>query len=237
MAQGAKIELFVKASVDAESVGNCPFCQRLFMILLLKGAKFTLTTVDMRRAPDLLKNVAPGSQPPFLVYNGELKTDTNKIEEFLEEVLAPPEYPKLSCRNKVSNNAGEDIFRNFSAYIKNRNPGLHSVMERKFLSSLVKLNMFLETPHPQELDLDPNQSVSSRKYLDSDALTLADCNLLPKLHIVKVVSKALRDFEIPAELTALTRYLDNAYKQEDFRYTCPRDPEILSAYHAVAKFK
>lgn len=59
-------------------------------------------------------------------------------------------------------------------------------MERKFLSSLVKLNMFLETPHPQELDLDPNQSVSSRKYLDSDALTLADCNLLPKLHIVKV---------------------------------------------------
>lgn len=43
------------------------------------------------RAPNLLKNVAPGSQPPFLVYNGELKTDTNKIEEFLEEVLAPPE--------------------------------------------------------------------------------------------------------------------------------------------------
>lgn len=53
----------------------------------------------------------------------------------------------------------------------------------------------------------------------------------------QVVSKALRDFEIPVELTALTRYLDNAYKQEDFRYTCPCDSEILSAYHAVAKFK
>lgn len=61
-----------------------------------------------------------------------------------------------------------------------------SVMERKFLSSLVKLNMFLETPHPQELDLDPNLSVSSRKYLDCNELTLADCNLLPKLNIVKV---------------------------------------------------
>lgn len=43
------------------------------------------------RAPDLLKDVAPGSQPPFLLYNKELKTDTNKIEEFLEETLAPPE--------------------------------------------------------------------------------------------------------------------------------------------------
>lgn len=59
-------------------------------------------------------------------------------------------------------------------------------MERKFLSSLVKLNMFLETPQPQELDVDPNLSVSTRRYLDGDMLTLADCNLLPKLHIVKV---------------------------------------------------
>lgn len=38
-----------QASVDAESVGNCPFSQRLFMILWLKGVNFTLTTVDMRR--------------------------------------------------------------------------------------------------------------------------------------------------------------------------------------------
>lgn len=38
-----------QASIDAESVGNCPFCQRLFMILWLKGVDFTLTTVDMTR--------------------------------------------------------------------------------------------------------------------------------------------------------------------------------------------
>lgn len=59
-------------------------------------------------------------------------------------------------------------------------------MEKKFLASLLKLNAFLETPHPQELELDPNQCVSSRRYLDGDELTLADCNLLPKLNIVKV---------------------------------------------------
>ena len=45
---------FHQASVDAESVGNCPFCQRLFMILWLKGANFTLTTVDMKRWEHLL---------------------------------------------------------------------------------------------------------------------------------------------------------------------------------------
>lgn len=38
-----------QASEDGESVGHCPSCQRLFMILLLKGVPFTLTTVDTRR--------------------------------------------------------------------------------------------------------------------------------------------------------------------------------------------
>ena len=44
------------------------------------------------RAPEVLKDLAPGSQPPFLIYNEEVRTDTNKIEEFLEEALAPPQW-------------------------------------------------------------------------------------------------------------------------------------------------
>lgn len=38
-----------QAGHDGENVGNCPFCQRLFMVLWLKGVKFTVTTVDMRK--------------------------------------------------------------------------------------------------------------------------------------------------------------------------------------------
>ncbi|KAM9821081.1 chloride intracellular channel protein 3 [Neosynchiropus ocellatus] len=236
MSETPSIELFVKASVDAESVGNCPFCQRLFMILWLKGANFKLTTVDMKRAPEVLKTLAPGSQPPFLLYNKDVKTDTNKIEEFLEETLAPPEYPKLCCRYKESNGAGDDIFRTFSAYIKNSNPGLNEMLEKKFLSTLVKLNMYLETPLPHELDGKQNANVSSRRFLDGDTLSLADCNLLPKLNIVKVVCKKFRGFDIPTDLTALTRYLSNAYKRDEFRHTCPNDAEILLAYKFVAKY-
>ncbi|XP_051906844.1 chloride intracellular channel protein 3 [Hippocampus zosterae] len=231
-----KIELFVKASSDAESVGNCPFSQRLFMILWLKGAKFLLTTVDMKRSPDVLKELAPGSQPPFLVFNDEVKTDVNKIEEFLEERLAPPKYPKLCCRYKESLSVGEDVFRKFSAYIKNSIPGLNDMLEKKFLSTLVKLNMYFMTPLPHELDQNPNLTESSRPYLDGDSLTLADCNLLPKLNIVKVVCKVYRNFDIPPELKGLTRYLDNAYKKDEFRLSCPKDIEVLLAYKSVAKY-
>ncbi len=42
------------------------------------------------RKPVILKDLAPGAQPPFLLYGTEVKTDTNKIEEFLEETLCPP---------------------------------------------------------------------------------------------------------------------------------------------------
>lgn len=51
---------------------------------------------------------------------------------------------------------------------------------------MVKLNMYLETPLLYELDQNPDATESSRLYLDGDTLTLADCNLLPKLNIIKV---------------------------------------------------
>ncbi|XP_049508775.1 chloride intracellular channel protein 5 [Panthera uncia] len=84
-----EIILFVKAGIDGESIGNCPFSQRLFMILWLKGVVFNVTTVDLKRKPADLHNLAPGTHPPFLTFNGDVKTDVNKIEEFLEETLTP----------------------------------------------------------------------------------------------------------------------------------------------------
>lgn len=232
MAEDPKIELFLKASSDAESVGNCPFGQRLFMILWLKGVNFTITTVDMRRAPDVLKALAPGSQPPFLLYNGELKTDTNKIEEFLEDTLAPPKYPKLCCRYNKSKTAGEDIFRTFSAYIKTAKSGSVN-LEKNFLRSLANLDSYLLTPLEYELDQDPNMTVSARPFLDGDSFTLADCNLLPKLKIVQVVCKKYRKFDFK-ELKGISRYMEKATEREQFRHTCPHDSEIQQAYSCVA---
>lgn len=42
------------------------------------------------RKPEELKDLAPGTNPPFLLFNKELKTDFIKIEEFLEQTLCPP---------------------------------------------------------------------------------------------------------------------------------------------------
>lgn len=54
------------------------------------GCLFLTLFPSTFRKPDILKDLAPGAQPPFLLYGSEVKTDTNKIEEFLEENLCPP---------------------------------------------------------------------------------------------------------------------------------------------------
>ncbi|KAM5324436.1 chloride intracellular channel protein 5 isoform 1-T1 [Glossophaga mutica] len=233
-----EITLFVKAGIDGESIGNCPFSQRLFMILWLKGVVFNVTTVDLKRKPADLHNLAPGTHPPFLTFNGDVKTDVNKIEEFLEETLTPEKYPRLAAKHRESNTAGIDIFSKFSAYIKNTKQQNNAALERGLTKALRKLDDYLNTPLPEEVDANTHgddDKGSRRKFLDGDDLTLADCNLLPKLHVVKIVAKKYRNYDFPAEMTGLWRYLKNAYARDEFTNTCAADSEIELAYADVAK--
>lgn len=66
--------------------------------------------------------------------------------------------------------------------------------EKALLREFHRLDVYLNTPLPEEIDQDSVEdvTVSKRKFLDGDHLTLADCNLLPKLHIIKVITLATR---------------------------------------------
>ncbi|XP_062865420.1 chloride intracellular channel protein 4 [Trichomycterus rosablanca] len=231
------IELFVKAGMDGESIGNCPFSQRLFMILWLKGVIFNVTTVDLKKKPLDLQDLAPGAKLPFLTFNAEVFADVNKIEELLEEQLAPPRYPRLAARHPESNVAGIDVFAKFSAYIKNLRKDANDGLEKALLKSLKRLDDYLQTPLPEEIPANSPEDpgISTRSFLDGPDLTLADCNLLPKLHIIKVVAKTFRNFDIPSDMEGIRRYLDSAYQKDAFTGTCPAEREITFAYLDVAK--
>lgn len=51
-----------------------------------------------------------------------------------------------------------------------------------------RLDEYLNAPLPEEIDHNSTDNIitSKRKFLDGDRLTLADCNLLPKLHVIRV---------------------------------------------------
>ena len=42
--------------------------------------------------PKELTDIAPGTNPPFVLFDGEVLTDVPKIEEFLESALSPPKW-------------------------------------------------------------------------------------------------------------------------------------------------
>ena len=53
--------------------------------------------------------------------------------------------------------------------------------------------------------------------------------------LLQIVAKKYRNYDFPAEMTGLWRYLRNAYARDEFTNTCAADSEIELAYADVAK--
>uniref|UniRef100_A0A3Q3KBL8 GST C-terminal domain-containing protein n=1 Tax=Monopterus albus TaxID=43700 RepID=A0A3Q3KBL8_MONAL len=151
---------------------------------------------DLKRKPAELQDLAPGTNPFFFMHADSVD-------------FSAPKHPE-------ANTAGIDMFAKFSnlfiCLFSFSLDFLCAALEKALLKSLQQLDDFLRTLLPE----------SSRSFLDGDELTLADCNLLPKLHILNVAAKKYCGFEIPAEM-------------EEFTNTCPTDREIEFAYLNVAK--
>lgn len=80
------------------------------------------------------------------------------------------------------------LLRDLGGFPSHSNPIFLSALERGLLKTLQKLDEYLNSPLPDEIDENSMEDIkfSTRKFLDGNEMTLADCNLLPKLHIVKV---------------------------------------------------
>ena len=111
-------------------------------------------------------------------------------------------------------------------------------LERGLTKALKKLDDYLNTPLPEEIDADTrgdDEKGSRRKFLDGDELTLADCNLLPKLHVVKVRALCLRVPPGPGPSKAWVSRKDEtrtgppADRESEFENLMNRDPESTSA--------
>ncbi|XP_053747551.1 chloride intracellular channel protein 2 isoform X3 [Panthera pardus] len=215
-----EIELFVKAGSDGESIGNCPFCQRLFMILWLKGVKFNVTTVDMTRYPHL----SPKNKESFdvgcnlfakfsaYIKNTQKEANKNFEKSLLREFKRLDDYLNTPLLDEIDPDSAEELKVSRRLFLDGDQltladcsllPKLNIIKEKKstVISSGNHKNLFF---------FFPNQKVAAKKY---------------------------RDFDIPAEFSGVWRYLHNAYAREEFIHTCPEDKEIENTYASVAKQK
>lgn len=95
-------------------------------------------------------------------------------------------------------------------------PEANEAVVKSLLKILQKLNEYLNPLLSDEIDKNSMEDIkfSLRKFLAGNEMTLAD--LLPKLHIVKVVAKKYHSFDIPKRMTGVWSYLANAYRTDEF---------------------
>ena len=64
-------------------------------------------------------------------------------------------------------------------------------------------------------------------FLSGNTMSHLDCEILPKLHHLRVAASVLKGYEIPARLSSVWRYLHQGYNSPVFSKSCPPDQEIL----------
>lgn len=200
--------LFVKAGDDGKKYGGCPFCQRIFMILLIKAAEndvqFKVATVNLAKPPELFRKLTL-RRVPALIHADTSLDNVDEIVQYLDDT-----YPTQSIEYEdvEADKCCKDVFQKFCFYIKDvsKDP---SQLE----AELAKIDNFL--------------AFRNSKYLCGDHMTHLDCELLPKLHHIRIAGKALKGFDIPCKLKRLWSYLSRAYGSDLFKQACPADQEII----------
>lgn len=203
------VELFVRAGRDNKMLGGCPQCQRVFLALSVKSEygplTLSVTTVNPAKPPTELRGAF--SRLPAIRHDGEMLTDVDEMLQYIDKLFP---QPSLAYDCDAATEACQDIFSRFSYFIKDVSHTPASLM-----TELRRLDAYLVS--------------SGRRYLCSDDHpTHLDCIMLPKLQHIRVAAGALRQFQIPADLRGLWRYLEAAYQSDLFFKTCPADEEIVA---------
>ncbi|CAF1149683.1 unnamed protein product [Rotaria sordida] len=203
-----KLHLFIKAGTDGRSKGACPFCQDVFLKLLIKREadndfSFDVITINCKNPPKEFKEIS--KKLPTLVHGDIVLSDVDDIEDYLDSCY--PNY-KLSLHDPDAFKVQSNVFKRFTYLIKDvhNNP-------QTLLYELEKIDNFLRT--------------RGTRYISGDQITGLDCSLWPKLQHIRVAAEYILNLSIPVELTALWGYLGAAYELDAFVKSCPADQEIV----------
>jgi chloride intracellular channel protein 2 len=228
-----KIHLFVKAGQDGRSQGACPFCQDVFMQLLIKAQtnkfNFDVITINMDNPPKEFKELS--IKPPVLIHGASKLSDQNnnddessssqaiilsdvdEIAEYLDRV-----YPntKLVVQNPEAKRVCLNVFSKFSFFVRD--------VASKSTNLEVELEKIDGYLREKAKKIDPTINTL---FLNGDQMSLLDCSLLPKLQHIRIAGESIKKFHMPSKYKYLWHYMQNAYKTDAFQKSCPPDREII----------
>jgi len=217
------LELLVKSAGSIkERLGACLFCQEFWMELhaLHQMGKVNLEVTIVPAISELLKQFE-GGQLPILIdkQNAKAYTDNHELERRIFQI-AKQSGVYLFDKDPAVERVIEGLYKNFKSLLGAKmTPNsvvAPSGAERKLKNQLNEINELLKQ--------------RGTRYLLHDQMLEYDCELMPRLHHIRIAGENLAHFEIPHDLVYLWNYLLTAYRTVAFRESCPSDQDILSHY-------
>ncbi|CAG0899245.1 unnamed protein product [Darwinula stevensoni] len=199
-----ELVFYAKAGFDGKSGGACPFCQRCLLLLHLKGLKFGVVYVNLARPPKDFRSRGFSRVPA--IWDGEQGLDTP--DDIVAYVDSHWPKPDLSCDDPEAEIAVKNLFSRFCFFVKEV-----SKDSGPLRTELERFDAYLQR--------------GKHRFVRSDDLCHLDCEVLPKLHHLRVALAALKGFQLSSGLSGIWRYLHAAYSNDAFVKTCPSDQEIV----------
>lgn len=229
------LELYVKASgIENRRIGACLFCQEFWMELYalyeIGVVKVEVKTVNVNS--EAFKKSFLGAQPPILVESEKdaTYTDNREIEGRIFHLAKEFNVP-LFEKDPVVEKRIESLYRNFKLFLRAKTDYDQG---QKTPSSVTSLPPQQAASYNKLVEQLANISELLRerrtRYLLGESMTEYDCELMPRLHHMRIVGQRLLGFDIPHNLTHLWNYVLTAYRTAAFVESCPADQDILHHY-------
>ncbi|KAI1731561.1 chloride intracellular channel exc-4 [Ditylenchus destructor] len=229
------LELYVKASgIDSRRIGACLFCQEFWMELYalyeVGVVRVEVKTVNVNS--EAFKKNFLGASPPIMTEEEKETTysDNREIEGRIFHLAKEFNVP-LFEKDLTVEKAIQNLYRNFKIFLRakvDHDKGKRQPSDIEGLPTQIAAahNKLVE----QLANIDQLLSQRQTRYLLGDTMTEYDCELMPRLHHMRIVGLRLLGFEIPHNFTYLWSYILTAYRTAAFIESCPADQDIIHHY-------
>ncbi|CAJ0585220.1 unnamed protein product, partial [Mesorhabditis spiculigera] len=229
------VQLYVKASgIDSRRIGACLFCQEFWMELFalyeLGVVRVEVKTVNVNSEP--FKKSFLGAQPPIMLEEEKQAqyTDNREIEGRIFHIAKEFNVP-LFEKDPVVEKRIESFYRNFKLFLRAKTEHDKGKREPSPIESIPpQIKTHYNRVVEQLAGIDELLQDRGSRYLLGDSMTEYDCELMPRLHHMRIVGHRLLGFDIPHNLTYLWNYVLTGYRTAAFIESCPADQDILHHY-------
>ncbi|KAM0941296.1 putative glutathione dehydrogenase (ascorbate) [Dioscorea sansibarensis] len=196
-ADPSPIQLCVKAAVgDPDTLGDCPFSQRVLLTLEEKKVPYDLKLINVSDKPQCPE----GKVPVLQCDEGKWVPDSDVITQIIEEKCPSPSLVTPPACASV----GSKIFPSFVKFLVSNDPGDGS--EQVLVDELRGLDDHLKEHGP---------------FINGENISAVDLSLAPKLFHMEIALDHFKGWKVPEDLTNVHEYMKLLFNRESFIKTKP----------------